>query len=549
MVQHLGSAPRPGYAGRVVPGHLGGMQQPLQRSERLIGCQRHALLDGDHTVGGEAGLGERGAIQRSPLGRVGTDDVGASRSLPVDADQSRGMRARGLRLQFSVRVIAARATRHANRERRPPCFQICPEPARSLAVANKPPPVMAFFFFSYARNDTQNEYLRSFYNELVVEISGRLGIKPNEAGFLDANLPSGSLWAEKTAQALATCKVFIPVYSPSFFNSGYCGQEWHCFRQRLAESKASNELILPVWWLPAGPQLPKCVASIQDPRDNHGKEFREHGLHLLRKVKRYRDDYEVFLTTFANQAIEAASRHDPIEGRIPNLVTSPNAFLGEPSEGTTCLVGDRPPGGGPKWARFIIVAGSQKQMGRYRSNIDCYGPEWDEWRPYYPDHDDPIGMHAQRLAGAQRLNSDLKVADGGLLKFVRDAEKRREIVLLLVDIWATKIDEYSTLLDEYDYEQFENAAVVVPENRTDSETAEHIDDLRGELFKCLRRSMLNNIQLFREDTGTVQAFEGAVQDVIVEVRRRIVDENPPERRAGPNDDDADPRPRIVGPGG
>lgn len=408
---------------------------------------------------------------------------------------------------------------------------------------------MAFFFFSYARNDTRNKYLKRFYDELVIEISDRLGIKPDEAGFLDTNLPPGSLWAERTAQALAACKVFIPVYSPSFFNSSYCGQEWHCFAQRLSESKSSSELIMPVWWLPPRSQLPTCVTAIQDPRDSYSQEFRDYGLHFLRKVKRYRDDYELFLTKFADQAIAAVSRHDPIEGRIPNLVASPNSFLGEPRDGITSLVGNQPAGGGPKWVRFVIVAGTQEQMRQHRANVDYYGSEWHEWRPYHPDHDYPIGMHAQGLAGVQRLNSDLRIADGGLRKFVREAEKRREIVLLLVDTWATKIDEYSTLLDEYDCEQFDNAAVVVPANRTDPETTGRIEHLRGELFKRLRRSMRNNVQLFREDTGTVRAFESAVHDVIVEVRRRIVDENPPERRAGSNDDDPDPRPRISGPGG
>ena len=407
---------------------------------------------------------------------------------------------------------------------------------------------MPFFFFSYARNDAQDAYLRKFFDELTVEVSVRLGIDPSAAGFIDTNMPPGSPWAEATAQALATCKVFIPVYSPSFFQSSYCGREWHCFSQRLADSESSSELILPVWWLPSGANFPACAESIQDPRDGYSDAFRNYGLRFLRQLKRNRSDYQRFLTTFAAQAIEAAERHQLLDGQILDLCQSPDAFRIGIDVASKIPEASGRGRGGPKWVRFIVVVGTRAQMRQYRAHLDYYGDEWDAWRPYHPACDDPIGVHVQLLAGTQRLNSVLNVADSELLHLMRKAEKQREIVVLLIDCWATKIESYSTLLNEYDLEQFDNVAVVVPANISDEETAERLGHLRSELFKRLRRSMRNNIELFREDTSDVDAFERALQQVIIEVRRRIVDENPPERRAGPATEHPSPMPMISGTG-
>jgi FxsC-like protein len=404
---------------------------------------------------------------------------------------------------------------------------------------------MAFFFFSYARNDAEDKYLRKFYNELTIEIAGRLGSKANDIGFLDINLPPGTVWAEGTARAIASCKVFIPAYSPSFFKSNYCGKEWHCFQRRLEDCGASTELILPVWWLPPEPHLASTVEHIQDFRDGHGNAYRDRGLRFLRQLKHNRADYQKFLAKFAEQAVAAATRNPLSDGNTPDLRQSPNAFLGAANRPTSAST--EPGSGGPKWVRFIVVAGSREQMEQHRTNLHYYGDEWDGWQPYHPDYEDPIGIHAQRIANVQRFYSDSRVADAGLLKVVREAERRREIVVLLIDSWATRITDYSALLAKYDCEQFENTAIVIPSNHADEETSSRLDRLRAELFLSLKRCMNGDNRFFREDARTVKEFECALQEVIVEVRRRIFESHPPVRRAGMQEPHR--RPQISGPGG
>jgi FxsC-like protein len=403
-----------------------------------------------------------------------------------------------------------------------------------------------FFFLSYARNDAQDPYLKKFFTELATEVAVRLGIDAAEAGFLDTNLPPGSLWAEATSQALATCKIFIPVYSPSFFQSGYCGKEWSCFSQRLAAAGASTELILPVWWLPVEPNLPDCASAIQDPRGEFGDAFREFGLQHVRRLRRNQDDYRTYLATLAGQAIAAARRHELGDGEVPDLLQAPDVFRASADVAKPAAVDAlRRMGGGPKWVRFIVVAGNRAQMLRHRTHLEYYGDKWDAWRPYHPLYEDLIGVHAQRLAGEQRLLSSLHGIDRQVVQLVRTAEQQREIVVLILDSWAAKIDSYSALLEQYDLEQFDNAAIVVPTSVSDEETAAHLDQLRAELFKRMRRSM-RNVQLFREDTSDAAAFDAVLRQVIVEVRRRIVEDNPPARRAGSPTEPAVPMPVISG---
>jgi FxsC-like protein len=378
-----------------------------------------------------------------------------------------------------------------------------------------------------------------------MEVAVRLGIDAAEAGFLDTNMPVGSLWGEAASRALATCKVFMPVDSPSFFRSGYCGKEWSCFTQRLAAAGSSTELILPVWWLPTQTKLPDRVAAIQDPRDALGGAFRELGLQHVRKLRRHRDTYREYVATLADQAIAASRRHELVDGEVLDLQQAPDAFRAPAGAAKPAAADAAREGGGPKWVRFIVVAGTRDEMLNHRERVEFYGDKWDAWSPSEPLHEDLIGARAQRLAGDLLLMSSLDGIDGQVVQRVRAAEEQREIVVLILDSWAAKIDSYSTLLEKYDRVQFENAAIVVPTNVSDEETALHLDQLRAELFKRMRRSM-RNVQLFREDTSDAAAFDTVLRQVIVEVRRRIVEDNPPARRAGSPAEQAVPMPVISG---
>src|SRR5687767_6729555 len=113
-----------------------------------------------------------------------------------------------------------------------------------------------WFFFSYAHAD-DTEFLRRFYKDLNEEVRQLIGAPKDEISFLDRNTVShGSTWDAALEDGLKTCRVFVPLYSSSYFESEYCGKEFAAFRARLHAYLTSqgnpiaDPLILPVLWNP-----------------------------------------------------------------------------------------------------------------------------------------------------------------------------------------------------------------------------------------------------------------------------------------------------------
>src|SRR5918995_6654926 len=90
-----------------------------------------------------------------------------------------------------------------------------------------------WFFFSYAHTD-DTEFLRKFYTDLNREVRQLVGVKNEEVSFFDRNsISHGSSWDSALETGLKTCRVFVPLYSSSYFDSPYCGKEFAAFRERL----------------------------------------------------------------------------------------------------------------------------------------------------------------------------------------------------------------------------------------------------------------------------------------------------------------------------
>src|SRR5258708_32870110 len=122
------------------------------------------------------------------------------------------------------------------------------------------------FFFSYARGDLDpkgpEDVLVKFYNALDRQIRELLGERDLEPGFRDQTIPNGNKWPDTIATALTTCKLLVAMYSPSFFNSDYCGKEWAVFSTRrknlldkIMQPSLSDKLrvVFPGCWIPLEP--------------------------------------------------------------------------------------------------------------------------------------------------------------------------------------------------------------------------------------------------------------------------------------------------------
>ena len=74
------------------------------------------------------------------------------------------------------------------------------------------------FFFSYARNDWRGNYLKKLFEDLTERVRFVTGHPPDQVGFRDTrSVEFGSNWTDELAQALAECRTFVPVYTPTYF--------------------------------------------------------------------------------------------------------------------------------------------------------------------------------------------------------------------------------------------------------------------------------------------------------------------------------------------
>ena len=101
------------------------------------------------------------------------------------------------------------------------------------------------FFLSYAhgpRDDRSGRdpdlWIAQLYDDLCDHIKSLADLpRTQKAGFMDRELRQGHEWPERLSNALATCRVFVPLYSRRYFKSEHCGKEWFASvdRQRMPE--------------------------------------------------------------------------------------------------------------------------------------------------------------------------------------------------------------------------------------------------------------------------------------------------------------------------
>ncbi len=411
---------------------------------------------------------------------------------------------------------------------------------------------MPQFFLSYARADvyvrgSQDPLLDTFFDQLSNEVSFRGGRALGLTGFLDREQPTGASWPHTTGAALGTCSVFVPFYSPNYFTSHACGQEWHVFSERLhAVHQASGtrpEVILPVWWIPPVQELPAAARHLQHTRDQFSAEYREHGLRTLMMNTRYESQYKDFLEGFALQLV-AAARHQVPPSPVPDLLSQPSAFTAADGraqprtpEGTRT--------GGPKNVRFVVAAARRAEMEAIRAVLDGYGDDYTDWSPFYPACTDPIALRAQGVANSQNMLSGLLPADESLFALLEEARRRMELVVVIVDPWSVELPAYAGLFARLDTIRSGNSAILVPGDHPDA--AEGVpQDTRLKLYAFLGNWKDGGARAYREDLTSIEDFEMVLGEILVDIRARIVSRARTMRlvtEAGPLS-----RPILTGPG-
>jgi FxsC-like protein len=392
------------------------------------------------------------------------------------------------------------------------------------------------FFLSYAREDNKPDgYVKKFYEDLCKDIAGKTAVSPDDVGFFDgAEIEPGATWDEKLSSALQQSAVFIAIYSPFYFQKKFCGKEWAVFRARveayakgLPKGSEFPGLMFPVLWQSEKyvlPIIPTTLSNIQYKHDDYGQAYAEQGIRTMLRNKKFRQQYDDFIPALADVVIKAGKKHKlPALQNLPPLVQVAETF---PAQAAAPAPGPHPQvaGANPRYVKFIFLAGRRQELQPYRASLDPYGESGGEWRPWLPDPRDEVDLLVQDVVQRERLISDgVILLNNDLEERLEEAENSNKIVVIVVDLWTLRLENYSKLMRDFvDPKLFVNCVIVVPWNPQDVEAVNQrqtLEDLLQQTFN--KRTATNSPDLITQiDSATKMKDRLAVE--LANTRSKII---------------------------
>jgi FxsC-like protein len=343
-----------------------------------------------------------------------------------------------------------------------------------------------YFFLSYAHSQWNDggdfpevdPWVKQLFEDLCYQVKSLIGA-PFDApvGFMSHESLTGPDLSAALQHALATCRVFVPLYSPRYFELDQCGREWSAFARRLPSRDAfPPSAIIPASWTPVDPEsLPGAARAI--PCDHAGVQaYADLGFWGIMKLSRYRADYEKAVQHLAGRIKDAVVGSTIADGRVLDYSRLESAFE---------TPGWEMPGGRP--LRITIAAPSMGDLPKGRGTY-YYGTVARDWAPYRPESPRALADYLSDLAralGYRPIVGDLQEHGAELL----NGERPSAPELLIVDPWASRQDKVRELLMRLDAMDKPWVQVVVPWNRRDAETAMAESELREGLEEALHRKL------------------------------------------------------------
>ncbi|NUR29338.1 MAG: TIR domain-containing protein [Catenulispora sp.] len=226
-----------------------------------------------------------------------------------------------------------------------------------------------YFFLSYARHhptgeagpsryaedtDDPDRWALRFFEDLSFEITELTTLpRGTQPGFMDREVRIGQRWQRRISEALAACRVFVPLYTPRYFASLSCASEWYLFQARQSAHELNAgllpEAIIPVLWLPIpDTELPAAAQALQFNHRTLGEAYARHGFLQLIRVARYKDDYQLAVHALARHVVRVAHDGAPRAARPVDFTALHGRF--ETADGLFHAAGelvrrarDRPP--------------------------------------------------------------------------------------------------------------------------------------------------------------------------------------------------------------
>lgn len=362
------------------------------------------------------------------------------------------------------------------------------------------------------------------------------------AGFMDREMRSGDGWPEKLSENLASCRVFVPLFSPRYFGSEMCGREWYAFNERILRARAASgrnfPAIVPALWAHVDlDQLPDSVRHIHVDHSAFGARYVEEGIYGLIKLNRMRDEYEETVLRLAQRIVRVA-RDSPLPpGQPRRYETTPSAF--------------KPRGEGPRRIHLTVAAPTRDTIPPHRE-ATTYGESAEEWNPYHPESSQPLPSLAEELIRSLDYRITVSSFDDqdtspDALSGDNEDGPRNGPGILLIDRWALTDEERCRRLKAYDAATRPWISAVVPWNRADpqcqSEEGKKLtEELERTLPSTLSRGRRTDCRIAVNGVPTLKAFTDVLPAVVANASRQYFKHaaaHPPTGRHVP-------RPRLTG---
>jgi FxsC-like protein len=380
-----------------------------------------------------------------------------------------------------------------------------------------------YFFLSYAhksRGDTRDEgepdyWVGEFFRDLCrsVEQQARLS-RSVSPGFMDRDRRVGEDWPPRVVRALATCRVFMPLYSGRYFADECCGREWNFFAHRTLDPTAQDAAIVPGIWDPVEPgKLPPAARAPQS-RYRGSEAYETLGLYGIMKVSRYRKQYDEVIRDLARLTVTAAEHHPVKQSPAVHPRSLESAF--DPAE----AYAGRPE---PARVRITLVAPRRDELPGERGNSSLYGPSALDWNPYATDAR-PVAQEA--AAVARSLGYAVEVAD--LFQHEDDllpGDSRYGPQILIIDPWALLVPRMQQLLQRLDDRHLPWVQAVIPWNPADDEGRKAEDKLRAALDATLQYKLAETATISSMaalGVPTLEDFDAVLRQLIGTAAKRCL---------------------------
>jgi len=150
-------------------------------------------------------------------------------------------------------------------------------------------------FISYAHKDNEvalgEKPSLGFVARLVsrIRLYGEMRYRTKLKIFYDSDLASGVLWEKSIYQALDSCRVFVPIVSPSWLDSKWGGAEWDAVFKRVETENltANRTRIIPVSF-----ELENLLEEFKKGGDTVEEKELQRRLYMVRELQlkqRFRD--------------------------------------------------------------------------------------------------------------------------------------------------------------------------------------------------------------------------------------------------------------------